>query len=247
MESDGETAGKPMTSVGGQICQICSDSVGKTVDGDRFVACDICGFPVCRPCYEYERKHGNQSCPQCKTTYKRHKGSPAIPGDKDEDVFADEATVELNYPQKEKISERMLGWHLTRGKSEKMGQPEYDKEVSHNHLPRLTSRQDTSGEFSAASPERLSVSSTIAGGKRLPYSCDINQSPNRRISDPVGLGNVAWKERVDGWKMKQEKNTGGPVSTQAASERGGGDIDASTDILADEALLNDEARQPLSS
>ena len=37
--------------------------------------------------------------------------------------------------------------------------------------------------------------------------------------------------------MKQEKNTGGPVSTQAASERGGGDIDASTDILADEALL----------
>jgi len=54
--------------------------------------------------------------------------------------------------------------------------------------------------------------------------------------DPVGLGNVAWKERVDGWKMKQEKNTG-PVSTQAASERGGVDIDASTDILADEALL----------
>ena len=37
--------------------------------------------------------------------------------------------------------------------------------------------------------------------------------------------------------MKQEKNNGGPVSTQAASERGGGDIDASTDILADEALL----------
>lgn len=60
---------------------------------------------------------------------------------------------------------------------------------------------------------------------------------HRRISDPVGLGNVAWKERVDGWKMKQEKNNGGPVSTQAASERGGGDIDASTDILADEALL----------
>jgi hypothetical protein len=28
--------------------------------------------------------------------------------------------------------------------------------------------------------------------------------------DPVGLGNVAWKERVDGWKMKQEKNTASP-------------------------------------
>lgn len=53
-----------------------------------------------------------------------------------------------------------------------------------------------------------------------------------------GLGNVAWKERVDGWKMKQEKNVV-PMSTgNATSEgRGGGDIDASTDILVDDALL----------
>lgn len=64
-----------MKNLGPQICQICSDNVGKTVDGDRFVACDFCSFPVCRPCYEYERKDGNQSCPQCKTTYKRHKGN----------------------------------------------------------------------------------------------------------------------------------------------------------------------------
>lgn len=56
------------------MCQICGDNVGKTVDGEPFVACDVCAFPVCRPCYEYERKDGNQSCPQCKTRYKRHKG-----------------------------------------------------------------------------------------------------------------------------------------------------------------------------
>lgn len=61
--------------------------------------------------------------------------------------------------------------------------------------------------------------------------------------DPVrefgssGLGNVAWKERVDGWKMKQDKNVV-PLSTgQAPSERGGADIDASTDILVDDSLL----------
>lgn len=65
---------KPVKHSGGQVCQICGDSVGTTVDGDLFVACDVCGFPVCRPCYEYERKDGNQSCPQCKTKYKRHKG-----------------------------------------------------------------------------------------------------------------------------------------------------------------------------
>lgn len=68
------TQGKPMTVLGGQVCQICGDNVGKTVDGEPFIACDVCAFPVCRPCYEYERKDGNQSCPQCKTRYKRHKG-----------------------------------------------------------------------------------------------------------------------------------------------------------------------------
>lgn len=61
--------------------------------------------------------------------------------------------------------------------------------------------------------------------------------------DPVrefgsaGLGNVAWKERVDGWKMKQEKNVVPMTTSHAASERGGVDIDASTDILADDSLL----------
>uniref|UniRef100_A0A6N2L3P4 RING-type domain-containing protein n=1 Tax=Salix viminalis TaxID=40686 RepID=A0A6N2L3P4_SALVM len=93
MESEGETGAKPVKSIGGQVCQICSDNVGKTVDGEPFVACDVCGFPVCRPCYEYERKDGNQSCPQCKTRYKRLKGSPAILGDREEDGDADDVLV----------------------------------------------------------------------------------------------------------------------------------------------------------
>ena len=61
---------------------------------------------------------------------------------------------------------------------------------------------------------------------------------NIRGMDP-GLGNVAWKERVDGWKMKQDKNAVPvPMSTgQATSERGAGDIDASTDVLVDDSLL----------
>ena len=64
-----------------------------------------------------------------------------------------------------------------------------------------------------------------------------------RVVDPVrefgspGLGNVAWKERVDGWKMKQEKNVVPMITSHAASERGGGDIDASTDGLVDDSLL----------
>jgi len=50
------------------------------------------------------------------------------------------------------------------------------------------------------------------------------------------LGNVAWRERVDGWKMKPEKNAA-PMSTgQAASERGAGDIDGRSDVLDDSLL-----------
>lgn len=60
--------------------------------------------------------------------------------------------------------------------------------------------------------------------------------PVREFGSP-GLGNVAWKERVDGWKMKQDKNVV-PISTgQAPSERGAGDIDASTDVLVDDSLM----------
>jgi cellulose synthase A len=65
---------KPLKNLNGQICQICGDTVGLAASGDVFVACNECAFPVCRPCYEYERKDGNQACPQCKTRYKRHKG-----------------------------------------------------------------------------------------------------------------------------------------------------------------------------
>jgi hypothetical protein len=66
---DGAKSGKQC-----HVCQICGDGVGTAADGELFTACDVCGFPVCRPCYEYERKDGSQACPQCKTKYKRHKG-----------------------------------------------------------------------------------------------------------------------------------------------------------------------------
>ncbi|KAF6158558.1 hypothetical protein GIB67_040072 [Kingdonia uniflora] len=279
LEGEGNSSGKVMKNLGGgQVCQICGDDVSRSVDGELFVACDFCRFPVCRPCYEYERKDGNQSCPQCKTVYKRHKGSPPIRGDEMEDGDVDNVDTDFNYSsenqeQKQKISERMLSWHMTYGRGEDASPaPHYDKEVTHNHIPLLTNGQ-VSGEFSAASPDRFSMASH-GEGKRvlpLPYSADANQSPNVRSREfgSQGFGNVAWKERVDGWKVKQEKNIV-PMSTgHATSEgRGGGDIDASTDILMDDSILlstlfpfkfqynlvpricnhlmNDETRQPLS-
>ncbi|MCI18637.1 cellulose synthase A catalytic subunit 1, partial [Trifolium medium] len=89
---------KPLKNLNGQNCQICGENVGLTATGDLFVACNECGYPVCRPCYEYERKDGNQSCPQCKTRYKRHKGSARVDGDDDEDD-GDDIENEFNYTQ----------------------------------------------------------------------------------------------------------------------------------------------------
>ena len=65
---------KSVQELSGQTCQICGDKIEITVDGEPFVACNECAFPVCRPCYEYERREGNQACPQCKTRYKRIRG-----------------------------------------------------------------------------------------------------------------------------------------------------------------------------
>ena len=76
-------------------------------------------------------------------------GSPAILGDGEEDAGADDGSSDFNYDsenqnQKQKISERMLSWHMTYGRVAEVGAPNYDKEVSHNHIPLLTSGQEVS-------------------------------------------------------------------------------------------------------
>ncbi|KAJ9176480.1 hypothetical protein P3X46_011789 [Hevea brasiliensis] len=88
-------------SVTSKICRVCGDEIGVKEDGQLFVACHVCGFPVCRPCYEYERSEGNQCCPQCNTRYKRHKGCPRVAGDDDDDIevedFDDEFQIKKHH------------------------------------------------------------------------------------------------------------------------------------------------------
>ncbi|XXG89846.1 hypothetical protein AAC387_Pa12g1753 [Persea americana] len=82
-------------------CGVCGDEIGFKESGELFVACYECGFPVCQPCYEYERSDGNQCCPQCSTRYKRHKGCPRVAGDGEEarnaDDFEDEFQVKSHH------------------------------------------------------------------------------------------------------------------------------------------------------
>ncbi|XP_068320991.1 cellulose synthase A catalytic subunit 4 [UDP-forming]-like [Pyrus communis] len=83
-----------------KVCRVCGDEIGYKEDGELFVACHVCGFPVCRPCYDYERSEGNQCCPQCNTRYKRHKGCPRVAGDEDDfdaDDFDDEFQIKIDH------------------------------------------------------------------------------------------------------------------------------------------------------
>ncbi|URD95256.1 cellulose synthase A catalytic subunit [Musa troglodytarum] len=82
----------------GRLCRACGDEIGLRDNGDLFVACLECGFPVCRPCYQYERREGNQTCPQCNTRYKRHKRYPRVEGDDGGGVDMDD--VEEEFPIK---------------------------------------------------------------------------------------------------------------------------------------------------
>nr|CAB3492778.1 unnamed protein product [Digitaria exilis] len=275
MDGGGGDAASSGKHGAGQVCQICGDGVGTAADGDVFTACDVCGFPVCRPCYEYERKDGTQACPQCKTKYKRHKGSPPVHGEENEDVDADDVS-DYNYPasgnqdQKQKIAERMLTWRtnsrgsdvgLAKYDSGEIGHAKYDSgEIPRGYIPSLTHSQ-ISGEIPGASPDHMMspVGNIGRRGHQFPY---VNHSPNPSREFSGSLGNVAWKERVDGWKMKDKgaiPMTNG-TSIAPSEGRGVGDIDASTDYNMEDALLlrtstnnfvdldcrNDETRQPLS-
>ena len=74
-------------------------------------------------------------------------GSPAIHGDGEEEGDTDVVANDFHHPsenqnEKQKVAERMLSWQMTYGRGEDVGAPNYDKEVSHNRIPRLTNGQE---------------------------------------------------------------------------------------------------------
>lgn len=168
-------------------------------------------------------------------------------GDVDIDDVSDFDYSAGGQDQKQKIAGRMLSWHMNYGRGDNVGPPKYDSvEIPRTHVHRFIHSQVLTGELSGAS---LDMSSGAGGGKRvlpIPY---LSHSPNPSREFSGVFGNVAWKERVDGWKMKQEKS--GSLMTNGTSHApsvgmGINDIDANIEYNMDDALLNDEARQPLS-
>ncbi|KAL3504179.1 hypothetical protein ACH5RR_034020 [Cinchona calisaya] len=214
-----------------QICQICSDEVGFTLDGEPFVACDECGFPICRTCYDYERQDGTQLCPQCKTRFKRLKGCTRVEGDEEEDDI-DDLDNEFNFAGQQ----NGIPPH-----------PILQRELA--QVPLRTNGQmmdaDTPPEQHALVPSIMEPTSAGDGERKihgLPF-LDPKLHEQTRSLDPskdlaaYGYGSIAWKERMQNWKQKQEN------LLIVKSESGDKDWDNNGDL---DLLLMDEARQPLS-
>ncbi|XP_057767804.1 cellulose synthase A catalytic subunit 7 [UDP-forming] [Salvia miltiorrhiza] len=211
---------KPLKNLSGQVCEICGDEIGLTVDGELFVACNECGFPVCRPCYEYERREGSQLCPQCKTRYKRLKGSPRVEGDDDEED-TDDIEHEFNIDEQKTntdIAEAMLHGKMSYGRG-----PDDDENAQYPPVISGGRSRQVSGEFPISSH---------AYGDQMGATLHKRVHP---VTDDHGSGRwderkeLGWKERMDEWKVQQ-----GNLGTEYEDA-----VDADMGII-------DEARQPLS-
>ncbi|XP_031272121.1 cellulose synthase A catalytic subunit 2 [UDP-forming] [Pistacia vera] len=242
---------KSVKELSGQTCQICGDEIEITVDGELFVACNECAFPVCRPCYEYERREGNQACPQCKTRYKRLKGSPRVEGDEEEDDI-DDIDNEFDYGNLDGLGPQQAaeGAMSTRSRSNSgiPARSELDSSPLNSNIPLLTYGEEDA-EISS-DQHALIVPPFMGHGNRvhpMPYtdpSTPLQPRPMVPQKDIAvyGYGSVAWKDRMEDWKKRQNEKL------QVVKHEGGNDGGSfNGDELDDPDLpMMDEGRQPLS-
>ncbi|XP_028765969.1 cellulose synthase A catalytic subunit 6 [UDP-forming] [Neltuma alba] len=232
---------KSVQELSGQICQICGDEIEITVDGEPFVACNECAFPVCRPCYEYERREGNQACPQCKTRYKRIKGSPRVEGDEDEDDI-DDLDNEFDYGDPDALGPHPMSESTLSGIP---GNLEHESSLN-SEIPLLTYGEEDS-EISS-DRHALIVPPFMNHANRvhpMPYndpSIPLQprpMAPNKDLA-VYGYGSVRWKDRMEDWKKRQ----GDKLQVVKHEGNNGGNFG---DELDDSDLpMMDEGRQPLS-
>ncbi|KAK4485996.1 hypothetical protein RD792_008651 [Penstemon davidsonii] len=204
---------KSVQELSGQKCQICGDEVEITVDGELFVACNECAFPVCRTCYEYERKEGTQSCPQCKTRYKRLKGSPRVEGDEEEDEF-DDLEHEFDYSNND--AQNASGTPFVHsGNAGSTGFTTSSRHDSSFRVPE-TSLLTYDEEDSQISYDNNAIILPPHG-----TSAPLHYRPMVPEKDIAlyGYGSVAWRDRMEEWKKRQNDKL------QVVKHDGGDELD----------------------
>ncbi|KAL6583217.1 Cellulose synthase A catalytic subunit 2 UDP-forming [Orobanche minor] len=225
---------KSVRELSGQTCQICEDEVEITIDGELFVACNECGFPVCRTCYEYERKEGNQSCPQCKTRYKRIKGSPRVEGDDDEDDV-DDLEHEFDYGDVEVSGFPQSGGSMNSVHADGVGGSGTRRDLASQgfEIPLLTYEEN-------ADIVNNQNAIIVPNGIHPTPSTTAPLNPRPMVPEKdialYGYGSVAWKDRMEEWKKRQIDNL------QVVKHQGNSDGSESDPDLP----MMDEGRQPLS-
>ncbi|CAE6093284.1 unnamed protein product [Arabidopsis arenosa] len=183
------------------------------------------------PCYEYERREGNQSCPQCKTRYKRIKGSPRVEGDEEDDGI-DDLDFEFDFSRSGLESETF---------SRRNSEFDLASAPPGSQIPLLTYGEEDV-EISSDS-HALIVSPSPGHIHRVhqPHFADPAAHPRPMVPQKdlavYGYGSVAWKDRMEEWKRKQNEKYQ-VVKHDGDSSLGDGD-DA-------EIPMMDEGRQPLS-
>ncbi|OIW19999.1 hypothetical protein TanjilG_31913 [Lupinus angustifolius] len=240
-----------------QICQICGDEIEIAEDGDPFVACNECAFPVCRTCYEYERREGNQVCPQCKTRYKRIKGSPRVEGDEEEDDI-DDLDNEFDYGYRDAFglqttSDSVLfgSRHARRDSSYSMSgispSLELDSSLLNSEIPLLTYGEEdldiSSDQHALIVPPYMSKGYNV---HPMPYTdLSIPLQPRPMVPEKdiavYGYGSVAWKDRMEEWRKRQNDKL--QLMKHAGNDNGGNFGD---DLEDPDMPMMDEGRQPLS-
>uniref|UniRef100_A0A5B7BKR1 Cellulose synthase n=1 Tax=Davidia involucrata TaxID=16924 RepID=A0A5B7BKR1_DAVIN len=58
-----------MMESGVPICNTCGEQVGLNSNGEVFVACHECNFPICKSCVDYDIKEGRTACLRCGAPY----------------------------------------------------------------------------------------------------------------------------------------------------------------------------------
>ncbi|KAG7636984.1 putative hexosyltransferase chromatin regulator PHD family [Arabidopsis thaliana] len=240
---------RSVEELSGQTCKICRDEIELTDNGEPFIACNECAFPTCRPCYEYERREGNQACPQCRARYKRIKGSPRVEGDEEDDDI-DDLEHEFYGMDPEHVAEAALYYmRLNTGRG--------TDEVSHlysaspgSEVPLLTYCDEDSDMYSDRHA-LIVPPSTGLGNKvhHVPFTdsfASIHTRPMVPQKDLTvyGYGSVAWKDRMEVWKKQQIEKLQVVKNERVNDGDGDGFI---VDELDDPELpMMDEGRQPLS-
>ncbi|XP_057417590.1 cellulose synthase A catalytic subunit 6 [UDP-forming]-like [Lotus japonicus] len=241
---------KSVQELSGQICHICGDEIEIAEDGEPFVACNECAFPVCQQCYKYERLEGNQACPQCKTRYKRIKGCPRVEGDEDEDD-TDDLDNEFSYAHADALGlQPTTDSMLSDLNSNISGIPpnlEHDTSDLNSEIPLLTYGEEdpeiSSYRHALIVPPYMNSGNRVHSVPSSVQSLPVQQRSMVPMKDIAvyGYGSVAWKDRMEEWKKRQKDKL---QMVNHEGKKYGGNFG---DELDDPDLpLMDEGRQPLS-